>query len=125
MGFRIGLFEIFLTNNPISLPRVKENLTFADTRVGLRCLELPEILDLAQESFLTSEPNPSYASTAIKVDELVCMRMLRDLGVAPQAARAWGNRLKAAADEVIKNDGQRPAIIEPASTAAAQFGSAK
>jgi hypothetical protein len=49
---------------------IKENLTFADTRVGLRCLELPSILDCAQESWLTSEPNPTYASTAIKLTSL-------------------------------------------------------
>src|SRR5215831_8364988 len=57
---------------------VRESLTFADTRVGLRCLELPEILDRAQESYLTSEPNPTYVSTAVKIDELVSLRILRD-----------------------------------------------
>jgi len=92
---------------------VREGLTFAYTRVGLLCLELPEILDRAQESFLTSEPNPTYVSTAVKVDELVSRRMLRDLGIGPEQARTWGRRLKAVADDVVKKDNERPATIEP------------
>lgn len=93
---------------------VRESLTFADTRVGLRCLELPEILDRAQESYLTSEPNPTYVSTAVKIDELVSLRILRDLGIGAEQARAWGLRLKAVADDVVKKDNERPAGIEPA-----------
>ena len=89
-------------------------MTFADTRVGLRCLELPEILDRAQESYLTSEPNPTYVSTAVKIDELVSLRILRDLGIGAEQARAWGLRLKAVADDVVKKDNERPAGIEPA-----------
>jgi hypothetical protein len=92
---------------------VKESLTFADTRVGLRCLELPEILDRAQESFLTSEPNPTYVSTAVKIDELVSLRMLRDLGIQAEQARTWGRRLKAVADDVVKKDNEKPVTIEP------------
>jgi hypothetical protein len=93
---------------------VKESLTFADTRVGLRCLELPAILDSAQESFLTSEPNPTYVSTAVKIDELVSLRILRELGLEPEQARTWGRRLKAVADDIVKQDNQRPPTIEPA-----------
>jgi hypothetical protein len=92
---------------------VRESLTFADTRVGLRCLELPEILDRAQESFLTSEPNPTYVSTAVKIDELVSLRMLRDLGIGAEQARTWGRRLKAVADDVVKKDNEKPVTIEP------------
>jgi hypothetical protein len=90
---------------------IKENLTFADTRVGLRCLELPNILDCAQESWLTSEPNPTYASTAIKVDELICRRMLRDLDISQDNAVRWGKLLRKVTDTVIAEDSQRPAVV--------------
>lgn len=93
---------------------VKENLTFADTRVGLRCLELPSILDCAQESFLTSEPNPTYASTAIKVDELICRRMLRDLKITQEDAVRWGERLRKVTGDVVAEDGQHPVVVPAA-----------
>jgi hypothetical protein len=93
---------------------VKDNLTFADTRVGLRCLELPGILDCAQESFLTSEPNPTYAATAIKVDDIICRRMLRDIGVKDEDATRWGARLKKTAEDAIAEDDLQPAFVSGA-----------
>jgi hypothetical protein len=91
-----------------------DHLTFADTRIGIRCLELPAILDCAQESCLTSEPNPTYVTTAVKVDEVVCRRILRDFGIAEADARRWGQALRSAADEVVSEDSEHPAIIEAA-----------
>ena len=93
---------------------VKNNLTFADTRVGFRCLELPAILDCAQESFLTSEPNPTYAATAIKVDDLICKRMLRDLKIETEDAIRWGKRLRKVAEEAVAEDGLHPAVVSAA-----------
>jgi hypothetical protein len=93
---------------------VKSNLTFSDTRVGLRCLELPTILDCAQESFLTSEPNPSYAATVIKVDDLICKRMLRDLNIRTEDAIRWGERLRKVAAAAVAEDGLRPAVVSAA-----------
>jgi hypothetical protein len=93
---------------------VKDNLTFADTRVGMRCLELPTILDCAQESFLTSEPNPTYAATAIKVDDLICQRMLRDLKIGTEDAVRWGKRLRRIAEDAVAQDGLHPAIVPAA-----------
>jgi hypothetical protein len=93
---------------------VRESLTFADTRVGLRCLELPEILDTAQENGLTSEPNPTYVSTAIKVNSLICRRMLRDLGVDESAARRWGERIKSITTALLRQDEERPVLIDAA-----------
>lgn len=85
--------------------RFVEILTFADTSVGMRCLELPSILDRAQESQLTSEPNPTYESTAIKVNAQVCRRNLRDLGISPEEAQAVGTSLKAAAERFARSEG--------------------
>ena len=91
---------------------VRGTLTFADTRVGLRCLELPEILDSAQENGLTTEPNPTYVTTAVKVDSLICRRMLRDLRIDEGTARRWGERIKRTAAELTRQDDQRPVLIE-------------
>jgi hypothetical protein len=102
-----------LVDNEPSLPSwVRDALTFADTRVGLRCLELPEILDRAQESGLTAEPNPYYVRTAIKVDSLVCRRMLRDVGVDEAVARRLGQRMREKTEALSKEDQDRPVLIE-------------
>ena len=37
----------------------REELHFVDSRVGLQCVELPELLDWAQTALLTTAPNPS------------------------------------------------------------------
>src|ERR1035437_6192946 len=37
----------------------REALHFADSRVGLRCVELPEMLAWAQSAQMTAAPNPS------------------------------------------------------------------
>lgn len=93
---------------------VHDSLTFADTRVGFRCLELPEILDSAQESGLTSEPNPTYVTTAIKVDDLICRRILRDLGISEDAARRWGIRICQVAMKQAREDEAHPVLIDAA-----------
>jgi hypothetical protein len=79
---------------------IRESLTFVDTRVGLRCLELPAILDRAQESYLTSVPNPTYVTTDIRADAVTCRRLLRGLNLAPAAAEQWGAHLKSAIDKL-------------------------
>jgi hypothetical protein len=97
------------------LPKwVGNSLTFADTRVGLRCLELPEILDRAQENGLTSEPNPTYVTTAIKIDDLICRRMLRDLEISEDAARRWGARIKEVATRLSRENEAKPVLIDVA-----------
>ena len=102
-----------LVDNEADLPDwVRGNLTFADTRVGLRCLELPEILDSAQENGLTTEPNPTYVTTAVKVDSLICRRMLRDLGVEEGTATRWGKRIRQITAELTRQDDHRPVLIE-------------
>jgi hypothetical protein len=102
-----------LVDNETQLPEwVRSTLTFADTRVGLRCLELPEILDGAQENGLTTEPNPTYVTTAIKVDPLICRRMLRDLRVDEAVARHLGERIRITVDALVRQDEHRSVLIE-------------
>jgi len=67
---------------------------FVDSRVGLRCVELPEILTLAQRSELTTVPNPSYHTTRIKLSAAGAKQLLRRLGVDPDEAKQWGEGLR-------------------------------
>jgi hypothetical protein len=78
------------------------NLHFADSRVGLQCVELPEILDWAQTAELTEVPNPSYRRTRVKVNTATARRLLDDLGVSPDEAVAWGETLRAAAKDAVR-----------------------
>ena len=78
-----------------SLPDwVSNELHFADLRTGLRCIELPAILEWAQNGELTSAPNPSYRSAEIKVSDRVAKVILRRLNVQEEDARKLGEILK-------------------------------
>jgi hypothetical protein len=76
-----------------------EQVHFADSRVGLQCVELPDILDWAQTAELTEVPNPTYRRTRIKVSAEVARRMLEDLGLTPVEAAVWGKALREAATQ--------------------------
>lgn len=77
-----------------AFPRWKEAVRFVDSRVGLRCVELPEILTLAQRSELTTAPNPSYHTTRVKLSASAARQLLRRLEVEPEQARTWGEQLR-------------------------------
>jgi len=72
----------------------REEIHFADSRIGLQCVELPAILDWAQAAELTSAPNPSYRFAELKVSSQVARKLLRKLKVSEEDARALGNLLK-------------------------------
>jgi hypothetical protein len=74
---------------------------FADSRVGLQCIELPDILDWAQTAELTEVPNPSYQRTRIKINQTVARRMLADLDISEEDATDWGKSLRAAASQAV------------------------
>lgn len=80
-------------------PRFRELLSFGNTRVGFRCYELPDILYCAQANLLTSEPNPTYLTTAVQVDEGTARRLIKrqshDVGQAAQ----FGRKLKQATED--------------------------
>lgn len=77
----------------------RRNLTFVDSRIGLQCVELPGILEWAQRAQLTSAPNPSYETTEVQVSVRVASRLLQDLSVSDDNARAWGKMLREATEE--------------------------
>jgi uncharacterized protein YjiS (DUF1127 family) len=72
---------------------------FAESRVGLQCVELPEILDRAQTAELTEVPNPTYQQTRVKISKSLARRLLSDLGISPDDAKKWGEELRQAARE--------------------------
>lgn len=86
--------------------RFQEKLSFGNTRVGFRCYELPQILYCAQANLLTSEPNPTYLTTTIQIDDGVARRLLKRQAVDVERARAFGKRLKDAADRARRADGE-------------------
>ncbi|MFN0197873.1 MAG: hypothetical protein ACKVT0_14100 [Planctomycetaceae bacterium] len=74
----------------------RKRLHFVDSRIGLQCVELPDILEWAQRSQLTSVPNPSYETTEVQISDRIAKHLLSQLGIADQDATKWGQSLRAA-----------------------------
>lgn len=92
-----GVLDQALESVAASLPeRFRDYLTFVDARTGRLCRQLPAILRSAQESFLTSEPNPTYLTAEVKIDSFLAHDLLDGLQIAPEAADAFGRTLGAA-----------------------------
>jgi hypothetical protein len=72
----------------------RQEIHFADSRIGLQCIELPAILDWAQAAELTSAPNPSYRCAELKVTSRVARILLRKLKVSEEDARTLGKLLQ-------------------------------
>jgi hypothetical protein len=68
-------------------------LHFVDSRVGLQCVELPEILEWAQDAQLTTAPNPSYRYTEIQISDRVAEKLLQRVGVSQEDARKLGAKV--------------------------------
>lgn len=74
--------------------RLRDVLSFGNTRVGFRCYELPEILHCAQANLLTSEPNPTYLTTQIQIKADTARRILMRRDISPGVGAAFGEKLK-------------------------------
>jgi hypothetical protein len=81
-------------------PQLREALTFSNTSVGLRCLELPAILLSAQEALLTSEPNPTYLSTDVILEEDAARQIVVGASIPTRDARAIGVALHEAVESI-------------------------
>jgi hypothetical protein len=79
---------------------LRNGLSFGETGVGLRCYELPEILLAAQEALLTSEPNPTYLSTMVTLDEDTARQIVLSHGLSTVAARGIGQRLRERVNQI-------------------------
>ncbi|HTV54964.1 MAG TPA: hypothetical protein VMI06_08595 [Terriglobia bacterium] len=89
-----------IIDQPSFPSKLRNGLTFGDTSVGLRCFELPDILLAAQDALLTSEPNPTYLSTEVTLDEESARQIVVGLGLSTRDARDLGRDLSEAAMEI-------------------------
>jgi len=74
----------------------RDRLHFVDSRIGLQCVEVPDILEWAQRSQLTSAPNPSYETTEVQISDRAARHFLSQLGVTSEQAASWGQSLRSA-----------------------------
>ncbi len=72
----------------------RTKLHFVDSRIGLQCIELTSILEMAQRVNLTTAPNPSYRSTEIQVSEVVAKKLLKKHGISLDLAKGWGDTIR-------------------------------
>ena len=77
----------------------REQIHMADSRVGWRCVEMPEILGWAQAAELTSAPNPYYREMELNATPYVANVLLKRLGVGTTEARQLGQALLRSIDQ--------------------------
>jgi len=80
----------------------RDGLTFGVTSVGLRCFELPDILLAAQETHITTEPNPTYLTTEVTLDNDSARQIVVGAGLTTRSASELGRALKDAVQELQK-----------------------
>jgi hypothetical protein len=96
-----GILDRALSECRNALPEaLLKDLTFGITSVGLRCYELPDILLAAQEALLTSEPNPTYLSTVVTINEDRARQIVLSHGLSTVQARHIGERLSACVSKI-------------------------
>lgn len=108
-----GILDRALESIREGLPQqLKDSLSFGVTGVGLRCFELPEILLAAQEAMLTSEPNPTYLSTTVTLNDSAARQIVLSHGISTSTARQIGRILHEAVEKVAREqaapDTERP-----------------
>ena len=78
---------------------VRERLHFVDSTWGLTCLEVADIQRLATEAKITSDPNPAYLRTEIRVSKEVAQYLLSRLNISEDDAVKWGRAFR---EELVK-----------------------
>jgi hypothetical protein len=92
-----GILDRALKECLSALPaELREGLSFGVTSVGLRCYELPDILLAAQEAEFTTEPNPTYLSSVVTLDDIAARQVAVAHGLSTAKAREIGGVLKQA-----------------------------
>lgn len=82
----------------------RDLLTFGNTRVGFRCYELPDVLYAAQANLLTSEPNPTYLTTSVQIDDTVARMLLRRRSVNTTEAVSFAKELGELTRRIVQRD---------------------
>jgi hypothetical protein len=105
-----GILDRALEEASPALPdRFKGKLTFVETPIGRLCRELPEILRAAQESYLTSEPNPTYKTAEVKLSSAAAFDLLDRLGIDVEVAKEFGEKLSNSIDRQVRAAATAPA----------------
>jgi len=86
---------------PMLPERFQSTLTFVETPIGRLCRELPDILRAAQESYLTSEPNPTYRTAEVKIDTAAALNLLDELSIEIDDGKAFGAALAQNVDDEV------------------------
>jgi hypothetical protein len=73
-------------------PAFQGMLLFSNTRVGFRCLDLPELIFAAQASGLLHAVGPDFTQGELTFTEDAARRLIKRLGLSPVAARAFGQQ---------------------------------
>ena len=109
-----GILDRALQDCLDELPQaLREGLSFGVTGVGLRCYELPGILLAAQEALLTSEPNPTYLSSMVTLDEDSARQIMLLRGLSTAKAREIGARLRLSVERIRRERSEARATEEP------------
>jgi hypothetical protein len=102
-----GILDRALKECLDSLPaELRDGLSFGVTTVGLRCYELPDILLAAQEAEFTTEPNPTYLSSMVNLDEPTARQIAVAHGLSTANAREIGGRLKESVSALRKRSAE-------------------
>ena len=89
-----GLLDMAIAEALPNFPDwARERIHIADSRIGMRCVELPEILGWAQAAELTTAPNPYYQEAELNASPYVAEILLKRLGIHLDAARSLGKKL--------------------------------
>lgn len=106
---------LFVLRSEGKLPeQIANKLTFAETRVGMRCLELPDILYCAQDANFTSEPNFKYLTTEVRLDDISAKRTVMDLGLKVEDVSAAGKRLAEVMESEVAREGADSVTLDAA-----------
>jgi hypothetical protein len=102
-----GILDQALHRIKSQLPEeLSSSLSFSTAAVGLRCLELPDILLAAQEAMLTSEPNPTYLATDVTLDEGGARQIVVEKDMSTRQARVIGQALREAVAQAREEIGE-------------------
>jgi hypothetical protein len=107
-----GILDKALKETLEDLPsQLRDALTFRVSGVGLRSYELPDILLAAQEANLTSEPNYTYLTTVVKLDEDAARQIALLNGLSTAQARAMGHKIAAAVARIQESTQPSSALV--------------
>jgi hypothetical protein len=81
--------------------RFSETLSFGNTRIGLRCYELPDILHAVQANLLAHFDGVGFQALILDIDDATARLLLRRRSIEPGIARTFAAGLGAAIETVM------------------------